>query len=299
MHRWGLICVALAPACGHGPEPSSDPGRTVIDYAKERAKPEPAPAADMTCPTAPRMLAPGLEHERQPLGATAATAEAACVDVLRIDLARFKPRLLSAARDGASHPAPTWRETFHLAAVINAGMFHSDGKPVGMLVEDGVALGNDNPKYAGYLAFDPRNTADPPIVIAGRGCDNFDLSALRKHYRSIVQSSRLLGCAGEALPWADPKQYSVAAIGVDRDGRLVMLHARAAVTMTQFAAALASPSMHLAGALFLEGGPEASLVARGSDAELSRVGSYETGFVENDGNTAFWWLPNVIGVEPR
>ena len=32
---------------------------------------------------------------------------------------------------------------------------------------------------------------------------------------------------------------------------------------------------------------------------LSRVGSYETGFVENDGNQAFWWLPNVVGVAPR
>ena len=38
-------------------------------------------------------------------------------------------------------------------------------------------------------------------------------------------------------------------------------------------------------------------VDAGSD--VSRIGSYETGFVENDGNTAFWWLPNVIGVEPR
>jgi hypothetical protein len=54
----------------------------------------------------------------------------------------------------------------------------------------------------------------------------------------------------------------------------------------------------LTGALFLEGGPEASLVAKGPEGELSRVGSYETTFVENDENHVFWTLPNVIGLLP-
>jgi hypothetical protein len=66
--------------------------------------------------------------------------------------------------------------------------------------------------------------------------------------------------------------------------------------MTDLAAAVGH--LDLAGALFLEGGPEASLLVDG-DPPLSRVGSYETGFVENDGNQAFWWLPNVVGVAPR
>ena len=120
---------------------------------------------------------------------------------------------------------------------------------------------------------------------------------LRKRYRSIVQSPRLLGCAGEALPWLDKKQYSAAAIGLDRAGRLVFIHARAALTMAELSQTLAG--LDLAGALFLEGGPEASLVVRGSEGELLRMGSYETNFVENDANQAFWWLPNIIGLEAR
>ena len=41
-------------------------------------------------------------------------------------------------RDGnSSHPAPWWRDTFHLVAVTNAGMFHEGGDPVGLIVEDG------------------------------------------------------------------------------------------------------------------------------------------------------------------
>ena len=37
-------------------------------------------------------------------------------------------------------------------------------------------------------------------MIAGRDCDGFDLATLRARYRSILQSNRLVGCSGEALP---------------------------------------------------------------------------------------------------
>ena len=236
------------------------------------------------------MLAAGLVAERVPLGS------AGCVDVVRADPAHFKLRVLTAARDGSSHPAPAWRETFHLAAVINAGMFHDDGAPVGMIVEDGVAVSADNPHYAGYIAFDPRDARDPPALLAGRDCAGFELAALRKRYRSLVQSSRLLGCDGRALPWADTKRYSAAAVGLDRAGGIVLIHARAGVTMTELSRALAASDLELAGALFLEGGPEASLVAKGDMGELSRTGSFETGFNENDDNRAYWWLPNVLAL---
>jgi hypothetical protein len=205
--------------------------------------------------------------------------------------------VLTAAREGRSQPAPVWREKFQLTAVTNAGMFHSDGDPVALIVEDGVSISKDNKTYLGYFAFDPIAKSDPPALLAGRDCPGYSLEDLRKRYRSIVQAPRLLGCTGEALPWKDRKQYSAAAIGLDRAGRVVFIHARAAITMTELAQALGA--LDLTGALFLEGGPEASLVVRGADGELSRVGSYETSFVENDSNQSFWWLPNVIGLEAR
>lgn len=252
------------------------------------------------CDAEPTLLGPGLTAELAPLDATPALpATAPCVDVVRADLARYKLRVLSASRDGASHPAPAWRDAFHLVAVTNAGMFHAEGPPVGLVVEDGVALSVDNNKFGGYLAFDPVSASDPPAITAGRDCPNFNLAALRRRYRSIVQSSRLLDCHGAALPWQDKKQYSAAAIAVDRRGHIVFLHVRAAVTMTELSRALAARNLGLTGAIFLEGGPEASLVVRGTEGELSRVGSYETHFVENDANQAFWWLPNVLGLEAR
>ncbi len=76
--------------------------------------------------------------------------------------------------------------------------------------------------------------------------------------------------------------------------RIVFLHVRAALTMAELSRGLATHD--LAGALFLEGGPKASLIAR---TVVEVMGRYETGFVENDDNHVFWKLPNMIGLEPR
>lgn len=250
------------------------------------------PDATPVATSEPPIAAPARELaiERWPIDAKPAVGAAAHVDVVRADLARFRLRAYS---DAAGRTALAWRDREHLVAVTNAGMFHDGGAPVGLVVADGTARGSDNPKFGGFVAWDPISPSDPPIAIAGRSCAGFDLAALRRRYRSLVQSYRLLDCDGGALGWNDPKQYSAAAIAVDRAGRVVFLHARAAVTMAELSTALASHD--LAGAMFLEGGPEASLVA----GELALVGSYETGFVENDDNHKFWALPNVIGLVRR
>jgi hypothetical protein len=204
----------------------------------------------------------------------------------------------SAPADPPDPPdALAWRASRSLVAVTNAGMFHASGAPVGLIVAGGTARGADNPKMGGFLAWDPVSPDDPPAIVAGRTCAGFDLAALRRRYRSIVQSYRFLGCDGASLPWQDPKQYSAAGLGVDRAGRAVFFHARAAVTMAELARALAAHD--LAGALFLEGGPEASLVVHGPSGSLDRVGSYETHFLEDDSNHRFWPLPNVIGLTAR
>jgi len=265
-----------------------------------RPAPSPAPAppppprdatptdAALACPSPPRPLGNGLTAERWSIAATPA-AGTPCIDVVRGDLAHAR---LRAFTEG-NRTAPEWRDAEHLLAVINAGMFHQSGAPVGLIVVDGADHGSDNPKFGGFLAWDPVASSDPPAIVTGRDCAGFDLAALRRRYRSLIQSYRMLGCDGEALPWKDPKQYSSAVLGLDRSGRVVMLHARGAVTMAELSTALATHD--LAGALFLEGGPEASLVAGG----LALLGSYETGFVDNDDNQAFWKLPNVVGLVAR
>jgi hypothetical protein len=278
--------LALLVACG----------RSGADSQPPPSPPPPVPPAAGSAATSSDgsavEVATGVVAERHAVTATPVAGEP-CLDIARVDLSRASARLLVAARDGGARTLPAWRDDRHLVAAINAGMFHADGSPVGAMVVDGDAVAGDNAKMSGYFAFDPRDPADPPAVIAGRDCKGFDLAALRARYRSMFQSYRLLGCDGAALPWKDPKHFSAVALGLDRHGRAVLVHTRAALTMTELARELAA--LDLTGALFLEGGPEATLVA----GSRVRIGSYETGFHEDDDNTEAWQLPLVVGFAAR
>ena len=274
----------MLAACGRSEPPLPAAPPAPIGAAKSDA----AIDADVgPCPIAKASLGPGLTVERWHVAdATPATGEP-CIDVVRADPTRYELRALT----DKSRTATEWQRTFDLVAVINAGMFHDSGEPVGLVVADTKSRGVDNAKFGGYFAWDPSTAQLPAVTVVGRGCAN---DQDRAQYRSFVQSYRLLDCSGGAIHWQDPKQYSAAAIGVDRAGRIVFVHARGAFTMRELSNELAAHD--LAGAIFLEGGPEASLVVHGADGTLERVGSYETSFVENDGNHDFWRLPNVIAL---
>ena len=66
--------------------------------------------------------------------------------------------------------------------------------------------------------------------------------------------------------------------------------------MRDFNALLLQLPLDIAGAMHVEGGPEASLSVHGGGINLDLMGSYETGFFESDDNHRQWPIPNVIGV---
>ena len=260
-------------------------------------------AAAPRCPgdPTPHEIAPGLLVERVPASLPAPVdAGDHCLTFVRVDPARYRLRLLSALHDAPSRPAPDWASAFGLSGVINASMFQSDGQSSGLLVGDGVVNNDaDNARFGGYLAFDPTRPGLAPLAVFGRSCPGFDLAAIRKSYRSVVQNYRLLDCDGHAILWQDKKVYSAAAIGQDGEGRLVFIHTRTPYSMTDFAAMIAAPERGMRAALFVEGGPETSLVVKTPSFSLAEMGSYETGFQEDDRNLRFWDLPNVLGFSPR
>lgn len=283
--RRAYLLIAAAASCharAADPAPAAAPARDAATIAPK----------EPPCDGTPIPLGAGVTAERWAI-------DAACMDLVRVELHDHPLRILAAAREGKARPATAWADDFGLTAAINLSMFKDDGAPVALAVDARGALNpRDNPPFGGFLAFDPVDPHDPPAIVAGRSCAGFDLDALRARYRAVVQSYRLLDCDGGAIAWKDAKRYSAAAVGVDRDGRLVLVHVRAPFTMKALSAALARPALRLAGAIFVEGGPEASLVVR-ADRTLERVGSFETAFLESDENQRFWDLPNVLGVTRR
>ena len=282
-----LVLVALGCSSGKQPVTRSLDAAPPAAAIKATAPPPPAPCDEK------KELAPGVVVER------ATVADGTCLTLARIDPKRHRIVVRTAAADGGTRAAPRWAKDFGLVAVTNSSMFLPNGRSIGLLASaEGVNNGKDNAKLGGFLFFDPVDAKDAPVLMTGRTCPGFDLEALRKRYRGAVQNYRMLECDGSPIAWADEKTYSAVALAVDAEGRVVIIHSRAPHKMTDFTRLVATPALGIRQALYLEGGPEASLYVNAGGVEVGEVGSFETGFHDGS-NRLFWDIPNVIGFVPR
>lgn len=210
--------------------------------------------------------------------------------LVRLDPARYAPRLLTRS-DGPPRALPDWARAHGLVAAINAAMYEADGRATSLLVRAGVEESPDDARFGGLFAFDPRGAGAAPVILAGRDCEGTDLDALRRGYASLVASYRLLGCDGAPIEWQDHDRYTAAAVGVDRDGHVVLALSRAQLRMSELAHELAAPRLRIASIMFVEGGPEATLWADSGRRELLVTGRYASG----EDPERPWPLPNVLG----
>ena len=260
----------------------------------------PAALAGDDCPRKLEVatLAPGLtvERKRPSLPAVLGRGEP-CLWIVRFDLRRFSLALLAGPMKSAKTPVE-WIRSSKLIGVINAAMFTPSGRPTGLAIADGRTIhGKDAAGYGAFFAFGPRRKGLPAAVLAGRGCPGFDLAALKRNYRNVVQNYRLLGCKGQPLVWKDPKPYSAAAVAVDRKGRVAFVHMVDSYPMTQFARILADPDLEFESAMYVEGGSPAQLSLRFGKRSIDRVGAYEALIFKAGGKPEK--LPNVLGFRRR
>lgn len=241
-------------------------------------------------------LAPGVEwaefdaHLKSSVGDSRVT-------VVRVDVARRPVRLLSASVEGRT-PEPTaeqWAQLHGLIAVTNAGMFHPGGGPVGMARTEGRELNGTRRKdYRTFLVLHPREKGLPAVQLLDAACD--DVASLLPRYGTVLQSLRMVDCKGRNTWQPQPREWSTASLGIDGQGRLLLVHARSPYRTHDFIEVVRRLPLGLKRMMYLEGGPEASLHVAAPGRTVRRVGSYETGFNENDLNTRYWALPNVLGV---
>jgi hypothetical protein len=226
------------------------------------------------------------------------------IHVVRVDPSRRRLRLVSVKAQSLPRllDASAWAGLYSFPAVINAGMFSlDDGRsPVGFAkLDDKVFVSAWNPRknFQAVLAFDPKEKGLPPVRIFDTLCEDAKAGAAK--YRVALQSIRMVDCRGKNH-WDEKKRkWSAAFVGLDGKGRVLFVHARSPWTPSAFIDLLLSmPALDLKQAIYMEGGPEASLVLGTKAESWAEMGSFETGFNENDDNHRLWDLPNVIGVEP-
>ncbi len=249
-------------------------------------------------PVATPSAAAAVPDAAAPAGITLETVKT--ITLVRIDPSHFRLRLLTAKAEGRRRRAPDWAKEFGLVAVVNASMYEPSGQSVGFMVDGAtVNQAHDLSKMGGYFAFSPTRAGLPEAAAFGRDCPGFDLPRIRADYKVVFQNYRLLDCDGHAVPWKESRVFSAAAIGIDRDGRVVLAHTRAPYAMTDFAAVIAAPELRLAQMFYVEGGPEASLFVEAGPTRVRGIGDYETTFFRRDANDEFWELPNVVGVAAK
>lgn len=243
-------------------------------------------------------LEPGLE-----LGILSAPRPAQSGDskihVVRIDPRRFELKLLNASAPGEGKPltAREWARRHGLVAAVNASMYDEDHRTsVGLMRTRGHV---NNPRVTrdkAVLAFDPRSPGMPPVKLIDRECDDFD--AWKEHYGTLIQSIRMISCKGENVWAPGGEEWSIAAVGLDRQGRILFLHSRSPYTPHDLIENLLSLPLDLAGAMYVEGGPEAQLYVASGSHEVELAGSHGSGLFDGGGDEA-WPVPNVVGVVRR
>lgn len=218
------------------------------------------------------------------------------LSVVRIDPARAQLKFALASAEGEGRTAGDWANAKGFVATINAGMFQTDHlSNVGLLVDgDHKNNGRWHPDYKSALAFGPKKKGIPAAVFVDLDAEGAKESLA--DYASVVQNLRLLKAPASNVWKPNARKWSEAAIGADSRGRILFLFSRSPMEMHDWNERLRALPLDVQRAMHVEGGPEASLSIRTKAKKLDLCGSYETRFLDNDGNTRQWPLPNVIGV---
>lgn len=222
------------------------------------------------------------------------------VRVLRIDPEHFQFHLLnaSAVAGGTTRTARAWCEAEGMVAAINASMYQTDHRTSVSLMRTREHTNNSRlSKDMAILAFDRNDPGAPHVTILDRECEDFE--SWRGRYGTLVQSIRMLSCRGNNVWSQQQRRWSTAAIAIDRDGKVLFVHVRSPYTTHDLIEVLRELPLGIARAMYVEGGPEAQLFVRSGDVTLELVGSFETGFYEEDDNAAAWPVPNVIAISRR
>jgi len=249
------------------------------------------PTAPDTAATAWTPLGNGIEHAWFAFDPPPATG---CprLDVVRVDpsIATFQAYTEHLHGRGQK-TAQEWCGIQGSTVVTNLGMYHPDGRHVGY---QAVNQEIDQP----VIAEDYRSVF---LAAPGRATildfEGSDLSEESKSWSIVSQNLRLIKAPGKNV-WSNPnRKWSEAALGMDGQGRILLLHTRAALSMTELNERLLKLPLDLRHAMHLEGGPEASLSICAPGFSMHVAGGFESGFSGDDSRVQ-WPLPNVLTVTP-
>ncbi|MFM7021410.1 MAG: phosphodiester glycosidase family protein [Flavobacteriales bacterium] len=221
------------------------------------------------------------------------------IDVLRFDPKKFKLNLLCAAeKKSKGKNIDDWCKQNAALAGVNAGMFKLEGScdvSTGYM-KNGAYINNPslNLSYKLVLAFNAKDSSVAPIQLIDLTCQ--DWNKLRDKYNCFSQGIRMMDCDGKNTWQLQEKKWSVVTIAEDKSGNMLFIFCRSPYRMHDYINMLKKLPLNLKKMMYLEGGPEASFYLNTGDTIVQKYGSYETDFNENDDNSNYWSIPNVLAL---
>lgn len=222
------------------------------------------------------------------------------VYVLKIDPNIFDVNLFCASQfNQKSRSMQEWAKEFGLTAVINAGMFATDlSTSVGYLKSSG-HLNNPriNSTYKCIFVCQPLDSMLSPAKIFDLTCEEFQMYEAK--YHSSLQSIRMISCRQENVWEPQNDQWSIAALGIDKEDQLLFIYSFIPRSVHEFINLLLSLPLKIHTAMYLEGGIQAGLYILAGGIQKNLPWDNRPDILLNNDSQAERPLPNVIGVRRK
>jgi hypothetical protein len=222
------------------------------------------------------------------------------ISILRMDSQHFHFDLYTATQyDSVPRDLHTWADTFDLLVAFNAGMYNL-ARPLqsraylksGAHLNNGKILENFNL----MLALGPKpNSQRSNIEVLDLTCANWEQE--QQNFSGFAQGLRMIDCNGNPMNWQKKVQScSMLIAAEDEKGWFYLIFTRSPYTHNQMIGFMTEMPYGLHDAIYLEGGPETSLLIDVNGHCIEKVGSWVSTTWERNDNNHFWRLPNIVGV---
>lgn len=251
--------------------------------------PTPQPAEPAPTGALWTQVEPGLEHAALPFESALGHA---MIQVIRVDPALRTLEL--AVGDQATLEA--WSKDRGWVAAINGGMFEPDWATSTFLLQVGAVPAQPTwVEGANSVLVLPHGA---PARLLDATCQ--DAAAAIEGIRrtgqgAVVQSYRLLDCAGAPTWQESDRTWSHSLVGQDSAGRVLLIHARAPLDTRSFTTALLDLDLGLTRLHYLDGGPPAAMTVQTAGLRETWTGGYEDGLTTEPAQ-GLWEIPVALGV---
>ncbi len=223
------------------------------------------------------------------------------ISILRIDTKKFHFDIHAATGyDSVSRDLHEWTDTFRLNVAFNASMYDLRTPLVSRGYLKSREHYNKGKLLEGFnsmIAIGPKDSTENNLQILDLTCSNWQ--SKKDDFHSYAQGLRMIDCSGKPMHWKKPQTCSMLIAAIDNKDWFYLIFTRSPYSHNQMIDFMTKMPYHLHSAIYLEGGPETSLLIDINGHCIEKVGSWITNAYERDDNNHFWNLPNVIGIRKQ